>query len=117
MTLPRDVALDVGDDGLAAPDPARHVLTLFVSGASDLSGRAISNARRLCDLHLYGRYQLSVIDVHEDPAAALDSQVLATPTLIRNRPLPVRRLVGDLSHADTALLALQLPVAIDPPRA
>jgi diguanylate cyclase (GGDEF)-like protein len=74
-------------------------LTLYVSGASDLSARAIADARRLCDVHLAGHYHLSVIDVYEDPAAVRASGVLATPTLVKNRPLPVRELVGDLSHA------------------
>ena len=63
-------------------------LTLFVSGASDLAARAIANARRLCDVHLHGRCHLSVVDVHEDPAAVLTSRLLATPTLVRNLPLP-----------------------------
>ncbi|MCW3014307.1 MAG: circadian clock protein KaiB [Solirubrobacterales bacterium] len=100
-----------------APGEDRYELTLFVSGASDLSARAIANARQLCESHLHGRYHLAVVDVHEDPAAVLSSQVLAAPTLIKHRPLPVRRLVGDLSHTDKVLLALDLPVATPAPRA
>jgi circadian clock protein KaiB len=88
-----------------------YELTLFVSGASDLSARAIGNARQLCDIHLAGRYSLSVVDVHENPAALRTNGALATPTLVRNRPLPVRKVVGDLSHTDKVLLALELPLA------
>ena len=73
------------------------------------SARAIANARQLCDIHLHGRCHLSVVDVHEDPAAVVSSQMLATPTLVRNLPLPVRRVVGDLSDIDKVLRALDLP--------
>ena len=82
-----------------------------MSGASELSGRAIANARRLCETHLAGRYELSVVDIHETPKALIDDEVLATPTLVRTLPLPVRKLVGDLSRTDTVLRALGLPVA------
>jgi circadian clock protein KaiB len=96
-----------------APPLYPYALTLFVSGASDLSARAIRDARRLCDLHLAGRHQLSVVDLHEDPTAGLQSRVLATPTLVRNRPLPERKLVGDLSDTSKVLLALELGTAKD----
>jgi circadian clock protein KaiB len=83
-------------------------LTLFVSGASDLSARAIAGARELCDVHLAGRYELAVIDVHEDPAAVIREGVRVVPTLVRTRPLPVRRYVGDLARAGEVLLRLEL---------
>jgi circadian clock protein KaiB len=92
------------------PAEPRYELTLFVSGASELSARAIASAKQLCDAHLDGRYQLSVVDVHEDPAAGLRSHVLVAPTLIRNRPAPVRRLAGDLSNVDKVLSMLELPI-------
>jgi circadian clock protein KaiB len=98
-------------------DKTCYELTLFVSGASEISARAVTNARELCDGHLAGRSSLSVVDVHVDPEAVLSNQVFAVPTLIKNRPLPVRRLVGDLSHTDKVLLALELPVAEEAPRA
>jgi circadian clock protein KaiB len=94
-------------------DDTCYQLTLFVNGASDLSAHAIANARLLCESHLAGRYHLSVVDVHDDPDAVLRSRVLATPTLVKNRPLPVRRLVGDLSHTDKVLLALDIPGRLD----
>lgn len=99
--------------GPAAEIESAYDLTLFVSGASDLAARAVTNARRLCETHLTGRYRLTVVDVYEDVAALLASDVLATPTLVKNRPLPVRRIVGDLSHLDRVLLALDLPRADD----
>ena len=89
----------------ATPD---YALTLFVSGASDLSARAIAHAKQLCDSRLEGRYELTIVDVHEDPAAAVGSHVVAAPTLVRDRPLPVRKLAGELSDPDKVLLALEL---------
>lgn len=98
MTTPHDATFQQFVEELGAPDEI-YELTLYVSGASDLSARAITDARQLCDIHLAGRYHLSVVDVYQDPAAVRASGVLATPTLVKNRPLPVRELVGDLSRA------------------
>jgi circadian clock protein KaiB len=90
-----------------------YELTLFVSGASEHSTRAIADARQLCDAHLPGAYRLAIVDLQTDPAAAVSSHVLAAPTLVKNLPLPVRKLVGDLSHTAKVLLALDLPRATD----
>jgi circadian clock protein KaiB len=84
-------------------------LTLIVSGASELSRRAIANATRLCEEHMAGRYQLSVVDLSEAPASVLSGQVLAAPTLVKTRPLPVQKFVGDLSRTEGVLAALGLP--------
>ncbi len=111
MTSRHDAALRRFEEELVSRRDACYELTLFVSGASDLAVRAITNARRLCDEHLAGRHHLSVVDVHEDPEALMSSGVLAAPTLVRSRPLPVRMLVGDLSHTDKVLVALQIPPA------
>lgn len=112
MTGPHDATLRHFEDALVPPAETRYELTLFVNGASDLSARAIANARKLCDVHLDSRFHLSIVDLHADPAAVLSSQVLATPTLVKNLPLPVRRFVGDLSHPDKVLRALDLPITI-----
>lgn len=89
-------------------------LTLFVNGASELSARAIDAVRRVCDVHLDGRCELTVVDVHDQPEAALRSHVRVVPTLVRTSPLPVRRLAGDLSQTDR-LLAMMLPAVCDEP--
>jgi len=85
-----------------------YELTLFVSGASDISARAIADARRLCDTHLDGRHRLSVVDIHEVSASDLPLGVLVAPTLVRDLPLPVRRFAGDLAHAGRVLRALDI---------
>jgi circadian clock protein KaiB len=99
----------------AAPDSAApaagdttYDLTLFVSGASRLSARAIDDARLLCDLHLAARSRLEVVDINAEPAAALSRGVNVAPTLVRTRPLPVRRVVGDLSQTQRVLSVLLL---------
>jgi circadian clock protein KaiB len=98
-----------------AADEIFYDLTLFVSGASDLAARAINNTTRLCDVHMRGRYRLSVVDIHDDPGALLGSGVLATPTLVKNRPGQVRRVVGDVSNTEKVLRMLGLPVALVTP--
>lgn len=86
-------------------------LILFVSGASDRSGRAISDARSLCAAHLAGRHTLTVLDIHEHPDAVRAHGVSAAPTLVRARPLPMRRHVGDMSQAARVLERLELEPA------
>ena len=85
-----------------------YVLTLFVTGASELSVRAIRDVRRLCEEHLVGRYSLEVVDVHRDPALMTSYDVVAAPALIRVAPLPKRMLVGDLSDTSRVLAALDI---------
>jgi circadian clock protein KaiB len=90
------------------PGDGWYELTLYVSGASDLSAHAITDARALCDQHLAGRAQLRVVDVHDDSNASLGDHVFATPTLVRESPLPLRKVVGSLSDARAVLAALEL---------
>jgi circadian clock protein KaiB len=99
---------------IAAGEPF-YDLTLYVSGASDLAARAIVNARHLCEGHLAGHSRLSVVDVQDDIAAVHASGILATPTLVKNLPLPSRKVVGDLSHTARVILGLDLPFTSSSP--
>jgi circadian clock protein KaiB len=94
---------------LAALASEPYNLTLFVSGASDSSARAITNIREICDAHLDGRHQLNIVDLNQEPAVAEEHHVLATPTLVKDHPLPIRMLVGDMSDHVRILLALDVP--------
>lgn len=105
------------EEAQAALGDASYELTLFVSGASDRSARAITNARELCEVHLHGRYDLTVVDLHEDLPRARDNRVLAAPTLVRQHPLPVRRFVGDLSDVVRVLRALGISTGDPTPTA
>jgi circadian clock protein KaiB len=98
---------DASDPGGPAAE-GRCELTLYVSGASDLSAHAITDARAICDEYLAGRAQLRVVDVHDDSNGTLGVHVFATPTLVRESPLPLRKVVGSLSDAAAVLVALEL---------
>lgn len=103
------------EQALAALQTEAYGLTLFVSGASASSAQAIANVRDICDAHLGGRYQLNIVDLHQEPALAAEHHVLATPTLIKDHPLPLRMLVGDMSDHPRVLVALDVraPTAAD----
>jgi circadian clock protein KaiB len=91
-----------------------YVLTLFVTGASELSVRAIRDVRRLCEEHLVGRYSLEVVDVHRDPALMTAYDVVAAPALIKEAPPPQRMLVGDLSDTSRVLDVLDIRTRVEP---
>ncbi len=86
----------------------QYVLRLFVTGATPRSTRAIANIRALCEEHLRGRYTLEVIDVYQQPELARSENIIAMPTLVKQLPAPLRRLVGDLSRYEKVLLKLDL---------
>lgn len=84
-------------------------LRLFVAGDSPKSRSALANLKRLCDLHLGGRYEIEVIDLAKNPQLAKAHQIVAIPTLVRRVPEPMKRVIGDLSNEDKAMLALEMP--------
>ncbi|HZQ70797.1 MAG TPA: circadian clock KaiB family protein [Terriglobales bacterium] len=86
----------------------KYVLRLYVTGATSSSRRAILNINSICSEHLQGRYDLEVIDIHQKPTLAKDEQIVAAPTLIKHLPLPLRRIIGDLSDRDRVLFGLDL---------
>lgn len=94
---------------------SRYVLRLFTAGMSLQSQRAIHNVKVLCETYLSGRYDLTVIDLAQRPEAAGAAQVIAAPTLVRELPLPMKRLIGDLSDENRVLLALDLAPPAGPP--
>ena len=86
----------------------RQVLTLFVTGKTLRSSLAIENLRRLCEKELAGRFELQIVDVLENPQLAEDEKILATPTVVKRLPPPLRKVIGDLSDLDKVLLGLDL---------
>jgi circadian clock protein KaiB len=85
-----------------------YILKLYISGYTPRSAHTIANLRRICDEVLPGRYDLIIIDVLESPQLAEQEGILATPTLIKALPLPLRRVIGDLSSAEKVLLGLDM---------
>jgi circadian clock protein KaiB len=84
------------------------LLRLYVTGTTARSSRAIRTIKAICEEHLRGRYALEVVDIYQRPALAKDEQIVATPTLIRELPPPLRRLIGDLSDTERVLVGLDL---------
>lgn len=91
-----------------AATPVKSILRLYIAGATERSRRAVLRARQLCESELSGNYELEVIDVYQQPILARDGNILATPTLVREFPLPVRRLIGDLSDKAGLFIGLNL---------
>ena len=87
---------------------SKYLLKLYVTGSSPRAEAAIRNLRRICEDELDGRYELEIIDVLENAEAAETDRVLATPTLIKQLPPPLRRVIGDLSDREKVLLGLEV---------
>jgi circadian clock protein KaiB len=96
------------EKALATRPAGKCVLRLYVAGATDRSRQALLRVRRLCETELDGEYDLEVIDIYQQPILAHDGQIIATPTLVREFPRPVRRLIGDLSKNNSLFAGLDL---------
>lgn len=83
-------------------------LRLYVAGQTPKSVAAIANLKKICETHLPGRYNITIIDLMKDPALAQRDQIVAIPTLIRHLPEPLKRIIGDLSNADKVLVGLDI---------
>jgi circadian clock protein KaiB len=90
------------------PTPVRLQLTLFVSGASPTSTRAVRRLHELCDRHCSDGYDLEIVDIYQQPEVVVSRGVLAVPTLIKELPLPERVMVGDFTDEARVLAALGL---------
>jgi circadian clock protein KaiB len=95
------------------PQKERWQLRLYVAGNTPKSAAALANLKRYCEEHLQGRYELEVIDLLVQPQLAAGDQILAIPTLVRKVPVPVRKIIGDLSNEEKVLVGLDIkPVKI-----
>lgn len=90
--------------------PASEVwdLKLYVAGQSPKSLTAFANLKKLCEEHLKGKYRIEVIDLLKNPQLAKGDQILAVPTLVRKLPVPIRKIIGDLSNTERVLVGLDL---------
>ena len=89
-------------------NPDRYTLRLFTSGTTPRSTRAVRNLREICETDLKGNYDLEVIDIYQEPGRATESDIIAAPTLIKEEPPPVKRMVGDLSDRPKVLYYLAI---------
>lgn len=91
----------------------KYLLKLYITGQTPRSEAAIANLRKICETELNGVYEMVVIDILERPQLAEDEKILATPTLIKELPPPLRRIIGDLSDTEKVLLGLALHPAAE----
>ncbi len=109
MREDEETTFEAFERATAAAADVTYVMTLYVTGASDRSARAITNARSLCERFLAGRHELVIVDLFDDLEAVRDTGVLAAPTLVLHDPPPTRQFVGDLSHPRHVMGALGIP--------
>jgi circadian clock protein KaiB len=86
----------------------KWILRLYIAGQTPKAVTALNNLKRICKDQLMGKYHIEVIDLLKKPQLARDNQILAVPTLVRNLPLPVRNIIGDLSNTERVLVGLDL---------
>ena len=91
-------------------ESSRYILKLYVAGGSPKSVNAIANIKKLCEAKLQGHYVLEVIDLYQQPQLAQGEQIIAVPTLIRKRPSPLRRIIGDMSNTERVLVGLDIRI-------
>jgi circadian clock protein KaiB len=96
----------------ARPDRADiWQLRLYIAGMSPNSVTAIANLKKICEDQLKGKYRIEVIDLLEKPQLARGDQIIAIPTLVRRLPPPVKKIIGNLSKAERALVGLDIQPA------
>ena len=88
--------------------PDTYNLRLYVAGQTPKSMAAITNLKKICEQHLSGRYDIELIDLLKNPALAQRHQIVAIPTLIRQLPEPLKRIIGDLSNLEKVLVGLDI---------
>ena len=86
----------------------RFVLRLYIAGQTPKCVRAFTNLKQICEEHLASRYRIEIVDLLENPQLARGDQILAVPTLVRQLPEPVKKIIGDLSNAERVLVGLDL---------
>lgn len=93
---------------------SRYILRLYITGTTIRSVKALTNIKKICEEYLEGRYELEVIDLYQKPYLAKGEQIIAAPTLIKQLPLPLRRIIGDMSNKEKVLLGLDLREVNEP---
>ena len=96
------------EQALTPIDPGQYLLKLYVAGMTPRSLESIAALRMICEKHLMGRYSIEVIDIQQHPEQAREQQILAVPTLIRELPSPLRKLIGRLTDEERVLKGLNV---------
>jgi circadian clock protein KaiB len=96
------------EEALAQTGKGHYVLRLYLTGNTNRSLKAVQAVNALCEQYLKGRYELEVVDLCEQPERAQIDQIIAAPTLVKELPLPLQRLIGDLTNTERVLISLDL---------
>ena len=96
------------EEALTKREDGKYVLRLYIAGMNSKSMQAIDNIKRICEEYLPGMYQLDVIDIYQYPIFAKDGQIVAAPTLIKELPPPLRKLIGSMSDTERVLVGMDL---------
>jgi circadian clock protein KaiB len=108
MDKPKFKDVQEAEAALAERAQEKYILRLYVAGITPNSLRAIDNIKKICEEHLQGRYELQVIDLYQQPVLAQGEQIIAAPTLIKKLPLPLRKIIGDMTNVERVLVGLDL---------
>jgi circadian clock protein KaiB len=110
--------IKMGEEGIEAvqpgielePEPGKdvYILRLYVAGQTKRSLAAFANLKKICEEHLQGRYRIEIVDLFEHPQLAKGDQILAIPTLVRQLPPPLKKIIGDLSNTEKVLVGLDI---------
>lgn len=108
MVNQRDDSTEVFERLLTEQGSAHYVLRLYITGMTPRSTAAIERVKAICEEYMLDRYELEVIDIYQHPTLAKGDQIVATPTLVKRLPKPLRSMVGDLSNVEKVLMGLDL---------
>jgi circadian clock protein KaiB len=106
-TKPRDSVAEF-ERGLKEAEKEKYVLRLYVTGMTAKSKLAVQNIKKICEENLKDRCDLEIIDIYRDPVLAKGDQIIATPTLIKKLPVPLRKFIGDMAETEKILVGLDL---------
>jgi circadian clock protein KaiB len=101
------------EQAIGAAKDQVYLLKLCISGMTPRSRQALMNLKHICEQYLTGQYQLEVIDLYQQPELAARHHIIATPTLLKNLPPPLRQMFGDLSDTKATLRRLGIPIEED----
>jgi circadian clock protein KaiB len=104
----KNLKIPVPQKGSHNPEPDKWILRLYIAGQTPKCVTALNNLKTICEDLLEGKYQIEVIDLLQNPQLSREHQILAIPTLVRKLPIPVRKIIGDLSDTERVLIGLDL---------